>query len=93
MLGRPTSQESIEALHKLRKQAAARGDECLSVILSGVELYTSLGREFDLIEIMKGFADEMRESVENTPTASQLEELFRRELPAETAERSPHSND
>ena len=78
---RPTSQQSLGGLHRLREQSAERGDECLSLILAGVELYTVLGREYDLLELMKRFAEEMHEAVEGTPTVRELEELFRRETP------------
>ena len=80
---RPTSQESLAALRRLRKQARQRGDETLGVLLAGVELYLSLGREYDLLEIMRKFADEMKEPVEKTPTVEELEELYRREPPQE----------
>lgn len=75
----PTSPESRQALHDLRSAASARGDEALAVILGGVELYVSLGREFELIEAMRRFAEEMREPIENTPSAAELRRLFERE--------------
>ena len=78
---RPTSKESLEALRQLRQRTAEQGDNCLSVVLAGVELYTSLGREFDLLEVMRKFAEEMREAVQGTPTAKELEELFYRPEP------------
>jgi hypothetical protein len=77
----PTSDESRRALKQLREEALSRGDRCLALILSGVELYVKLGREYDLLTSMKQFADEMREPVEKTPTAEELEHLFRREPP------------
>ena len=72
----PTSPESLAALRRLRKEATSRGDHCLGVILAGVELYVSLGREFELLEVMKTFADEMKGPVENTPTAAELKRLY-----------------
>ena len=72
----PVSPESLEALRQLRQQVNAHGDESLAVILGGVELYISLGREFELIEHMKAFAEQMRESVENTPSAADLKRLY-----------------
>lgn len=71
----------MAALRRLRKQARQRGDEVLGVLLAGVELYISLGREYDLLEIMRKFADDMKDPVEKTPTAEELENLFRREPP------------
>jgi hypothetical protein len=65
----------------LRDDARRRGDHTFSVVLSGVELYVSLGREFELLELMKQFAEDMRESVENTPTAEELRRLFNQEPP------------
>jgi hypothetical protein len=78
----PTSDESLEALRRLRHAAAERGDERLALLLAGVELYATLGREFELLEIMRAFAHEMHEAVEGTPSAKELEELFNREPPA-----------
>lgn len=68
--------ESHDALRRLKQEARARGDETFSVLLSGLDLYISLGREFELIETMRHFAEEIRESVENTPTAADLERLY-----------------
>ncbi len=45
-------------------------------MLAGVDLYLSLGREFELIEVMKKFADEMKGPVENTPTPEDLQRLY-----------------
>ena len=75
----PVSRESLDDLHRLRERVIGRGDECLGLVLSGVELYASLGREFELLEIMKRFADEMKDPVDNTPTADELDRLYRRE--------------
>ena len=81
MSWRPTSPESLELLHKFRRDIAERGDERLALLLAGVELYALLGREFELLEVMRSFAHDMHEAVEGTPTARELEELFNRELP------------
>ena len=51
----------------------------MAVLLSGIELYATLGREYELLEVMKRFAEDMREAVENTPTAAQLKVLYERE--------------
>jgi len=79
MSWRPNSPESLEALRRLRQEAAERGDERLAMLLAGVELYATLGREFELLEVMRTFAHEMHEAVQGTPTAKELEDLFNRE--------------
>jgi hypothetical protein len=73
----PTSPESLAGLRRLREEARARGDEAFSVLLSGLELYLSLGREFELLESMRAFAEEIKGAVENTPTAAELERLYK----------------
>ena len=45
-------------------------------------LYAVLGREFELLEIMRTFAHEMHEAVEGTPSIKELEDLFNRDPPA-----------
>jgi hypothetical protein len=72
----PVSPESLSALRRLREEAMARGDDCLATMLAGIELYLALGREFELLEVMRHFAHEMEESVANTPTAKELERLY-----------------
>ena len=79
---RPTSPESLELLRQLRLEIAARGDNRLALLLAGVELYAVLGREFDLLEIMRSFAHDMHQAVEGTPTARELEQLFERDPPS-----------
>jgi hypothetical protein len=74
--------DSHAALKRLREQAQEAGDETFQVLLSGLDLYVSLEREYELIDIMRNFADEVRESVENTPTAADLERLYRLDDPA-----------
>jgi len=78
---RPTSPESLESIRRLRHDVEERGDRRLALLLAGVELYATLGREFELLEIMRTFAQEMHEAVQGTPTARELEELFNRESP------------
>jgi hypothetical protein len=46
-----------------------------------LELYSILGREFELLESMRAFAHEIHEAVQGTPTAKELEEMFNRDLP------------
>jgi len=79
---RPTSPESLESIRQLRHEVEERGDRRLALLLAGVELYATLGREFELLETMRAFAHEMHEAVQGTPTARELEELFNREPPA-----------
>jgi hypothetical protein len=79
MACKPASRESLDALERLRREASERGDDCLAVVLAGVDLYVRVGREFELLEIMRRGAEEMRDAVENTPTAQELRRLFEAE--------------
>jgi hypothetical protein len=74
----PTSPDTLHDLRALRERAAARGDHTMAVLLHGLELYAGLGREYELLEIMKQFAEEMQPIVENTPSAEQLKALYER---------------
>lgn len=78
----PPHPDSMTGLRRLRAEAADRGDECLSMLLGGLELYVSVGREWELLEIMRKFAHEAEEMVQNTPSASELKQLYEREDPA-----------
>ena len=77
----PTSDESLELVRRLRHQVAERGDSNLALLLAGIELYATLGREFELLDVMRTFAHDMHEAVEGTPTIKELEELFNRKPP------------
>ena len=79
---RPTSHESLELLRQVRREIAERGDGRLALLLAGVELYAVLGREFDLLEIMRLFAHDIHQAVEETPTVRELEQLFERDPPS-----------
>jgi hypothetical protein len=79
---RPTSPESLELLRQVRREIADRGDSRLALLLAGVELYAVLGREFDLLDIMRSFAHDMHQAVDGTPTVRELEELFERDPPS-----------
>jgi hypothetical protein len=79
---RPTNPESLELLRRFRNEIAERGDQRLALLLAGVELYAVLGREFDLLEIMRTFAHDMHLAVEGTPTVRELEQLFERDPPS-----------
>ena len=74
----PPHPDSIWALRQLREEVSQRGDECLALLLAGVDLYVSVGREWDLLEIMRKFADEADDMVQNTPTAAELKRLYER---------------
>jgi hypothetical protein len=75
----PPHPDSISELRHLREKVSRRGDQCLSLLLAGVDLYVSVGRELELLEIMREFAHEAEEMVHNTPTAAQLKELYERD--------------
>jgi hypothetical protein len=77
----PTDPESIELLRRLRYKITELGDTRLALVLAGVELYATLGREYELLEVMRSFAHDMHDAVQGTPTAKELEELFHREPP------------
>jgi hypothetical protein len=79
---RPTSPESLDLLRQVRREIAERGDFRLALLLAGVELYAVLGREFDLLEVMRAFAHDMHRAVEETPTVRELEQLFERDPPS-----------
>jgi hypothetical protein len=75
----PPQPESLEALRRLRRQVLGRGDDCLGLMLAGVELYVSVGREAELLETMRQFAHDAEEMVCNTPSALELKRLYERE--------------
>jgi hypothetical protein len=79
---RPTNPESLELLRQVRREIAERGDGRLALLLAGVELYAVLGREFDLLDVMRSFAHDMNLVVEGTPTVRELEQLFERDPPS-----------
>jgi hypothetical protein len=66
----------MEGLRRLRQDASDRGDECLAMLLAGVELYVSVGREWELLETMRQFAHDADEMVRNTPSAAELRRLY-----------------
>lgn len=75
----PPHPDSLSALRRLREEVTNRGDECLAMLLVGIEMYASLGREWELLEIMRQFAHDAEEMVRNTPTAAELRKLYERE--------------
>lgn len=79
MVCHPPHPDSILALRRVREEIRGRGDECLALLLAGVEVYATLGREFELLEIMRKFAHDAEEMVRNTPSAADLRRLYDRE--------------
>lgn len=75
----PPHPDSILGLRELLKKVRDRGDECLAMLLAGIDLYTAVGREWELLEIMRKFAHEAEEMVHNTPSAAELKRLYERE--------------
>lgn len=67
------------ALRRLQGEVRERGDECLATLLAGVEMYAAVGREWELLEIMRNFAHHAEEMVHNTPSAAELQKLYERE--------------
>jgi hypothetical protein len=76
---RPPDPESLKALRRLRTEVSQRGDEHLALLLAGIEVYISIGREWELLEIMRKFAHDADEMVHNTPSAAELKKLYERE--------------
>jgi len=85
----PPHPESLAGLHRLQHEAKQRGDEYLAMLLAGIDLYISVGREWELLEIMRKFAHDAEEMVHNTPSAAELKKLYERNDGEETAGHSP----
>ena len=49
------------------------------MLLAGVEVYASVGREWELLETMRKFAHDAEEMVRSTPSAAELKRLYERE--------------
>jgi len=79
MTCQPPHPDSIASLHRLRQEVSDRGDDCLAMLLGGLDLYVSVGREWELLEAMRRFAHEAEDMVNQTPTAAELKELFNRQ--------------
>lgn len=75
----PPSPESIAELRALRDHAIERGEDCLTTLLSGVDLYIAIGRELEILDVMRQMARDVNDAVQNTPTAEDLRRLY--ELP------------
>ena len=74
----PPHPESLTALRRLQEEVKQRGDECLALMLAGIDVYASVGREWELLEIMRKFAHDSEEMVQNTPSAAELKKLYER---------------
>lgn len=74
----PPHHDSLRDLRRLQQEVKERGDECLALLLAGLDVYTSVGREWELLEIMRKFAHEAEEMVHNTPSAAELRKLYER---------------
>jgi hypothetical protein len=79
MFCHPPHPDSLNDLRRVREQVSRRGDECLALLLSGLEMYVSVGREWELLEIMRKFARDAEDMVRNTPSAADLQRLYERE--------------
>jgi len=78
MLCQPPHPDSISGLRRLKQEVSQRGDDCLALLLAGVDLYATVGREWELLEIMRKFAHDAEEMVRNTPSAAELKKLYER---------------
>jgi hypothetical protein len=78
MTCQPPHPDSLNGLRRLREEVSRRGDDCLALLLAGVDLYTSIGREWELLETMRRFAHDSEEMVRNTPSAAELKKLYER---------------
>jgi hypothetical protein len=74
----PPNADSIAGLRRLREEVNKRGDECLALLLGGIDMYVSLGREWELLDIMRQFAHDADDMVRNTPSAADLRRLYER---------------
>ena len=87
MACQPPHPESIEGLRRLQQEVKQRGDECLAMLLAGVDVYAAVGREWELLEVMRKFAHDADEMVRNTPTARELKRLYERDDGGQSAQR------
>jgi hypothetical protein len=86
MVCQPPHPDSIMGLRRLYEEVRQRGDECLAMLLAGVDMYTAVGREWELLEIMRKFAHDAEDMVRNTPSAVELKKLYEREDGEQSAE-------
>ena len=86
MACQPAHPESIEGLRRLQREVKQRGDDCLAMLLAGVDVYAAVGREWELLEVMRKFAHDADEMVRNTPTANELKRLYERDDGGQSAQ-------
>jgi hypothetical protein len=86
MACQPPHPDSILGLRELQREVRDRGDECLAMLLAGIDLYTAVGREWELLEIMRKFAHDAEEMVRNTPSVAELKKLYERNDERESSE-------
>jgi hypothetical protein len=79
MVCHPPHPDSIDGLRRLQVDVRQRGDDCLAMLLAGLEMYAAVGREWELLEVMRNFAHDAEEMVRNTPSAVELKKLYERE--------------
>jgi hypothetical protein len=79
MVCQPPNPESIEGLRRLQREVKQRGDDCLAMLLAGIDVYAAVGREWELLEVMRKFAHDAEEMVRNTPSAAELKKLYERD--------------
>lgn len=79
MVCQPPHPESLVSLRRLQREVKQRGDECLALLLAGVDVYMSIGREWELLEVMREFAHNAEDMVRNTPSAAELKKLYERD--------------
>ena len=79
MTCQPPHPESLTELRRLQNEVRQRGDQCLAMLLAGVEMYAAVGREWELLDVMRQFAHEAEDMVRNTPSAADLKKLYERE--------------
>ena len=75
----PPHPDSLAAVRRLREEVIQRNDNCLALLLAGIEVYVSVGREMELLEVMRQFAHDAEDMVRNTPTAAELKALYDRD--------------
>ena len=86
MVCQPPHPESINGLRQLQREVRQRGDDCLAMLLAGVDVYAAVGREWELLEVMRKFAHDAEEMVRNTPSAAELKKLYERDEGSQPAQ-------
>jgi hypothetical protein len=87
MVCQPPNPESIAGLRRLHEEVKQRGDECLAMLLAGVDMYAAVGREWELLEVMRKFAHDAADMVRNTPTVADLKKLYESDDGGQPAQR------